>query len=184
MNSTDIKKIAIGGAIQIGKSTLVERLTADINIPISGFCTKLDRGHFDENGMFPLYIYPASVPPSERKNSADNYLGACAGKNRHKAYTERFDRLATSMIENVPMGNVIIMDELGFLESEAERFKQKVKEILAQDRYIIMVIKERFDVPFLNELRGLSDVSYYTVTEQNREFLYRELSGIVGKWKA
>ena len=183
MQDKDIKKIAICGAIQIGKSTLVERLLSEINIPVSGFMTKLDRNTVDGAGMFPLYIYPASMPKEQRKNTPENLLGACAGRDRHKAYTERFDVLATSMITDIPNENVIVMDELGFLESEAEHFKAQVKQLLSEDRYVIMVIKDRFDVPFLDELRSLLDVAYYSVTEENRDSLFEELVPIVRAWK-
>ena len=183
MKNTEIKKIAIGGEIQIGKSTLVERLLTCINIPVSGFMTKLDRNAADEAGMFPLYIYPASMPKDQRENTPDNLLGACAGRNRHKAYTDRFDVLATSLITDIPEENVTVMDELGFLESEAEHFKAQVRQILSEDRYVIMVIKDRFDVQFLDELRSIPDVAYYSVTKENRDRLYEELAPVVRAWK-
>ena len=46
-----------------------------------------------------------------------------------------------------------------------------------------MVIKDRFDVPFLDELRSLPDVSYYRIGENNRDEMYESLSAIVKEWR-
>ena len=177
-----IKKIALEGAVQVGKSTLVERLLKETIIPVSGFMTRLDRETTDADGLSPLYIYPAALPKGERVSSAKNLLGACNGKGGHKAYTEKFDTLATALLKDIPAGNLVVMDELGFLESGAENFKAAVRKILAGDLHVIMVIKNRADVQFLNELRALEGVAYYTVTRENRDSLFEELSQIVRQW--
>ncbi len=179
----EIRKIALGGEIGTEKTSLIKKLLNAAQIPVAGFMTELDRNVKDENGMFPLYIYPAAMPVSERTKTDANLLGACAGREQHKSYTEKFDKLGTEMLAGAPEGSIIVMDELGFLETQAHRFINEVRRVLDSDAYVIMTIKDRFDVPFLNELRELEQISYYRVTEENRDPLAENLCDIVRMWK-
>lgn len=175
--------ILIGGDSGAGKSYLIRRLLELTDLKISGFMTELDRLHRDEGGMFPLYIYPASMRPEDRIKSAENLLGSCAGRDRHKAYTARFDELATKMVKEAEPEDLLVMDELGFLEAEAMNFREAVIKAFDRKGPIIAVVKERYDVPFLNEIRALPGTELYTVTPDNREQLFEALAKVVNSWE-
>lgn len=75
------------------------------------------------------------------------------------------------------------MDELGFMEAEAERFKQAVFRALDGEIPVLAAVKAREDVPFLNDVLHHRKVTVYTVTPENWEAVYTELLPFLRIWK-
>ncbi len=67
-------------------------------------------------GYRSFYIYSANC--LERIESEENHIGDGNGKD-HRFYTEVFDKYGVECMEAKPDG-IIVMDELGFMENEAE----------------------------------------------------------------
>jgi len=65
-------------------------------------------------------------------------------------------------------GSIVVMDELGFLESQSKAFCEKVLEVLGQEVTVLGVIKPK-NLPFLNQVREHPKVLLYTLTEDNRQ---------------
>jgi len=167
------KHILICGEVGIGKSTLIARLLEHSNRPLYGFITKkLDP---DENGFHPIYIHPAGAV--ERKFEQDNLIGTC-DRRIHNINLDAFNTLGVSYLQAKPDG-IILMDELGFMESKADVFTQAVMDALDGDIPVIAAIKARFDVPFLNAVRAHSKTMLYMITTENREALFSELLPII-----
>ena len=85
-------------------------------------------------------------------------------------------------MEAVHPEDILVMDEIGFLESEAMHFRETVLRAFERKGPVLAVIKERYDVPFLNEIRALPGTILFTVTPENREELYLKLREIVRSW--
>nr|WP_279289913.1 nucleoside-triphosphatase [Clostridium botulinum] len=66
--------------------------------------------------------------------------------------------------------DLIILDEIGFLEENAEKFKSSVRNILNSNKVVLGVLKE-FDSPFLNEIRSRKDITLLNVTLKNRDYI-------------
>lgn len=56
------KHILICGERGVGKSTLIRRLLAESTLPIGGFVTRR-LPQADGDGMFPIYLHAAALPP-------------------------------------------------------------------------------------------------------------------------
>ena len=59
------KHILICGERGVGKSTLIRRLLAESALPVGGFVTRR-LPQADGDGMFPIYLHAAALPPEER----------------------------------------------------------------------------------------------------------------------
>ena len=172
-----MKHILICGAKGVGKSTLIRRLCMDANAPIYGYCTKM-LSTADADGLFPIYIHPDRQAEAERTYGSANLIGRCDGR-MHDVHTNVFDNLGANYIAAAKPGGYIIMDELGFMEKNAEAFKRAVFNALDGNIPIIAAVKARYDVDFLNRIRAHEKAQLYTITPENRDALYAELLGII-----
>ena len=174
---TDHKHILICGEVGAGKSMLIQRLLRQNSRPLYGFITKkLDS---DENGFHPIYIHPAGA--KTRVWEQDNMIGTC-DRRTHNINLNVFNTLGVSYLQAKPDG-IIIMDELGFMESKADTFVKSVLTALDGEIPVIAAVKARFDVPFLNEVRAHPKTVLNMITTENRDTLFSELLPIIQGWK-
>ena len=115
------KHILICGERGVGKSTLIRRLLAESTLPVGGFVTRR-LTQADGDGMFPIYLHAAALPPEERPYDPEHLVGTCDSR-RSVRYPEAFDRLGPPLLTS---GGLLVMDELGFLENDAHRFQAAV----------------------------------------------------------
>ena len=176
------KIIALSGDIQIGKSTLISKLLAHTDRPISGFMTKLQRDNPIEGKGWPLYIYPANVPEEERTQSEANLIGFPM-QHDFDSCARTFNSYGAALLTDIPAGHLIVMDEIGVLESKAEIFKEAILNCLRSDNPVILTIKAKPVYPFVEQVKALAgEENYYWVTEENRDRLAEELASVVEKW--
>ena len=174
------KHILLTGARGAGKSTLIRRLCAEAELPVYGFVTK--REEADETGFHPIYIHPAWEEASMHRDTRENLVGTCNQKI-HNVCPVVFDALGVRYLAAARPGGLIVMDELGFMEAEAEAFKQAVLHALGGDIPVLAAVKNRRDIPFLNAVCSAPKAALYTVTPENREALFAELLPIVKAWR-
>ena len=74
------RHLLICGERGVGKSTLIRRLLKHSTREVGGFVTKR-LPIADENGFFPIYLYPASQKEDERHNEAANLVGTCDSRS-------------------------------------------------------------------------------------------------------
>ncbi len=167
------KHILLRGARGAGKSTLLRRLCEASGLPLYGFVTK--RLPSDETGFHPIYLNPAGETP---RYEAFNRIGSCDSKVHHTD-CRVFDTLGTAYIEQARPDGLIVMDELGFMEAQAQVFTAAVLKALDGDIPVLAAIKDRDDVPFLNALRAHPRAAVYELDESRRESLYQQLLPLV-----
>ena len=73
---------------------------------VGGFVTKR-LPVADENGFFPIYLYPTSQSEGERHNEAANLVGTCDSRSSIR-HLEVFDTLGAQLIESAPEGGIIL----------------------------------------------------------------------------
>lgn len=160
----------IVGERGVGKSTLIHRVLAELECPVAGFETKKETSLATEEKGSPVYIYDAG---REHTHTAENLLGWC--KNKHfDSRVEVFDRYAPKLRAPVPAGSIILLDELGFMESQAEEFCAAVMELLDGDVPVIAAVKYK-DTPFLQAVRSHPKAKCFWIDAQNRDELYAEV---------
>lgn len=163
-----MKNILLTGEIQVGKTTLLNKVINSLNTSIGGFQTN----RIIENNKKEFFINPLKDKSKEYKIAT-----IVSEENSHKveAYTNTFNFIGKNIIEkDIETCSVIVLDELGFLESKAEDFKSAVFKALNSDCLVLGVIKPR-DIPFLNEIRNRNDVNIIEVNKENRDYLLEDI---------
>lgn len=172
------KHILICGEKGVGKSTLIRRLLEAADLTVGGFYTKMDES--PKEVMHPIYIYPAKQPITERKRLQKNLIGRCGEFGRRKEiFPAVFDTLGREYLEDTQGCEVIVMDELGFMESEAYAFCSAVLRALDGDVPVIAAVKDKQGVPFLQQVRQHPQAEVFAINAENREELFARLLPLV-----
>ncbi|MEG1810402.1 MAG: nucleoside-triphosphatase [Clostridia bacterium] len=166
------RHILICGDIGVGKSTLISRLLTHSDRQIYGFVTK--REPADDKGVCSVYLHPASA--QERVCTQANRVGNC-NPDDMMLNTAAFDDIGVSLLKAEPSG-ILIMDELGFMESGADLFCAAVLNALDGGIPVIAAVKSRH-TPFLDAVRKHPNVNEYCVTLENRDELYKKLKPLI-----
>lgn len=161
-----MQHILINGHNGVGKSTLIRAFLQSIPAPVYGVVTKKEAA--SEDGFCPVYIHTYGSP---RTYSRENLVGLCrTGKST--AFPEAFDRFAETM--QFPSDGVIVLDELGFMESDAVRFTDSVLHLLDDAPFVLAAVRDKH-TPFLDAVRSHPRAAVYQITEENRDALRETL---------
>ena len=163
------KHIVIAGKRHVGKTTLVNRLLEDCDCPVYGFRTA--SGASMRKGYRSFFIFPAGT--DDRKESEENHIGDGNGKGP-VAYPDAFNDYGVRCLQAEPDG-IIVMDELGFMERDADRFCARVLELFDGDIPILATAKSGHDIDFLNKILNHPNADVYYITTENRDELYDTL---------
>lgn len=165
----DSNLILLTGARGAGKSILVRRLLAENRRPLRGFFTENQPLESGEGHR--TYLYPAHLP---RQFTRDNLVALYTPAGL-TVFPQVFDTLGCACLEGVSSGDLVVMDELGFLEGKSPAFLQAVLTALDGPAPVLAVVKDRRDVPFLDAVRSHPSAQLYTVTPDTRQALFRQL---------
>ncbi|MHB8963227.1 MAG: nucleoside-triphosphatase [Saccharofermentanales bacterium] len=162
-----MKHIFITGDIGIGKSTLIGKLLSLYpDKKPHGFYTK--KKPVQPDGGCCVYIHPAQE--AKRHYNKANCIAACA-VGHVQIYGYVLDTAGAALLSGIPPMSLVVMDELGFFESEAPAFCSKVLNILDSDCSVIGVVRDAA-TPFLDAVRTRPDVAIYRMTMENRDTLF------------
>lgn len=158
--------VLIIGPRQVGKSTLINKILKVLEKPVWGFTTKKEEDLYDEKKGNPIYIYPVNGP---RVQSPSNLLGYCHDQ-KPDVNTEIFEAFADTL-QPPPAGtSLILMDELGFMESSAEHFKSTILKHMDGTIPILAAVKDK-STPFLDQVKNHPNCKCFFITEENRDEL-------------
>ena len=171
------RHILICGKRNSGKTELFNRLLAACRMPVYGFSTGIMNTR--EDGYHEIYMFPAGQ--TNGLCTDENHLGDCNMKER-TVYPEVFNTLGVKLMDAKPDG-IIAMDELGFMETGATAFCDRVLELLDGDIPVLATAKAGApEMGFLGRVHCHPKVARYMVTEENREALYEELLRVIESW--
>ncbi|MCR5174969.1 MAG: nucleoside-triphosphatase [Oscillospiraceae bacterium] len=155
----------IVGGQGVGKSTLIARVRRELALPEAGIETVRETALAEDRGA-PVYIYRVGCP---RTRGQENLAAFVGGKGR-RSFPETFDRYAAFLKEDCARAGLIVLDELGFLESDAATFCGTVLDLLDGDIPVLAAVKPK-DTPFLAAVRHHPKAEIFTVDESNRDVL-------------
>ena len=160
------------GARQVGKSTALRRALAASGLRYGGVMTRFDSRH----GERKLYLLPYSASEALPEDLPESHICARMGAEGRRADPAVFDTLGASLLREAaldPAVDILVIDELGFLEAEAEGFRAAVYEALQGTKPVLGVVREGLGAWSEAPLGELIEV-----TEGNRE----EIPGKILKW--
>ena len=155
----------IVGEQGVGKSTLIAGVRRQLALSEGGIETVRECS-LAEGAMAPVYIYRVGHP---RTRGTEN-LAAYVGPTGKRAFPEVFDRYASFLREDAARAGLIVLDELGFLESDAAAFCRAVLDTLDGDVPVLAAVKPK-DTPFLAAVRGHPRAQVFRIDEENRDVL-------------
>lgn len=157
-------KILLTGAIGVGKSTVVEG------------ALRLWRGSF---GGFRT----ARCPGGYRIVDLSTGRAALIARKGSRGLIHNpsaFESLGVEAITNALLSKeLLVMDELGFLELAAPRFQAAVFAALRSKKPVLGVLKRERN-GFLDGIRALSEVTLIEVRKDNRDGLPLEIAQLLG----
>ncbi len=159
----------IVGERGVGKSTLIGKVLQELGRAVSGYETKKEDALEDAEHGCPVYIYKAG---SCHQQGEENLLAYCKEWDI-SVRTEVFERYARKLGEWRD-GEIIKLDEIGFMESKSEAFCRAVLDILDGSTPVIAAVKNK-DIPFLETVRTHPNARCFRITEDNRDALYEEV---------
>jgi nucleoside-triphosphatase len=83
-------------------------------------------------------------------------------------------------MEKPPKDSLILMDEIGFMESKAEVFCKAILKLLDGDIPVIAAVKEK-NTPFLDQVKSHPNCRVFYIREDNRNELFEEVLAFLQK---
>lgn len=166
-------KLVIEGGSGSGKSTAIRRLLKYIERPIWGLWSeKLPAA---EDAPAPVYLHSFREPVAY---GTGNRIGVC--QNRHaRSFPAVFDDLGVRTLRQIPPGSLVLLDEIGVMESEAKAFQKELFRILDGAYDVILTIRDKH-TPLLDAIRSHPAVLRVSAAEANEESRCRELAAQLG----
>lgn len=156
----------IVGSPGVGKSTLIRRVLEELNRPVFGYESKKETDTLHPLLGHPIYIYEAG---KEKIRSPENLIGYCKDR-KPTVYKEAFDRFAPKLLQPIPEGAVVLLDEIGFMEIVSEPFCKAILSLLDGDHPVLAAVKDK-DTPFLQAIRSHPKATCFHLTQSNRHNL-------------
>ncbi|AIW88870.1 hypothetical protein JO41_02875 [Treponema sp. OMZ 838] len=176
-----------------GKSTFLAALMQKYALQPSGFITKKEEAVKEPA----LYMHPVVAGTAIYRYTTGNKVGICP-QQKPIGFAPIFDIFGVMCLKQAeevilssigdehsdadcdaaslsPALPVILMDELGFMEAEAELFFRAVCDLLSDSRYYIIGAVKPHGTRFLPVLEQMPEAIVYRLTLQNRIKLYERL---------
>ncbi|MCF0137487.1 MAG: hypothetical protein HUJ66_03880 [Oscillospiraceae bacterium] len=167
-------KILICGDVNAGKSTLIRRLEPLFGREPRGYITV--RMPEDEAGVSEVYLYDRANPPGDVRDSA--VIMRFFPDGRAEKHPELLDTLGAGYLEDIPEGSLVILDEIGTLETDAPSFQRAVLRILEGSYDVLASVKAQ-NTDFLRTVRSYPGCELFIITPRNREELFLQLEELV-----
>lgn len=161
-----LKNLFLTGDISVGKTTLLKNALKRIDNSIGGFMTvQIDHAPFKTFISKSLYDKDIKIP-----------LAKVDTRDLSKEiYIESFSKDLISVLDkSYEKCDLIVLDELGFLENDIDIFTNKIYELLDSEKPIFGVLKD-YDCEFLNNIRNRDETIIIRVTEENRDFILNDI---------
>ena len=172
-----VKHILLCGSRRTGRSSMVRKLTEASGLPLCGFMTRTLNKR--EDGYHEIYMFPYGA--QELRASEDCHIGDCNTRER-VIHNEVFNTLGVKLLEPKP-GAVLVMDEVGFMESQADAFCDAVIARLGSDTPVIAAVRTSIDTPFIQKVLASENALVVRMDPARFDDIYAELLPVVSSWK-
>ena len=162
-------KILVCGDVQVGKSTLIGKLVSDTGRKPRGYITK--RIPAPEGETSYVYLYDIANPPEKIEDAAVIKAISCLSVSD---FPEVLDTVGAGYLNDIGEGELVVLDEIGTVESASPRFQAAIMRILSGNFDVFASVKAQ-NTEFLRAVRSHPDCELYMITPENRDDLYRQL---------
>jgi nucleoside-triphosphatase THEP1 len=167
--------IFLTGERGVGKSTAIGKLTdrlVSLGLDVGGFKTLA--GPEDESGCDAVYIMPYGENTKLASAFSRDRMVAIRNRraSKYESYADVFDGLGAELLRRAARCDLIIMDEIGFMEADAIGFQNAVLSVLGGATPVLGVVKPPSaskNLHFLDGVRFHEKVRVFTVRPENRD---------------
>ena len=171
--------IFLTGDVQVGKSTIIKKTLAALKLRDIGGFRSVSVPDLPDGAMS-VYLIPAGDEHPMMGNW--NRVGIRKGCGRGIGkFPEAFERAGVQVLKGAEGMPLILMDEVGRMESAAAQFSERILELLDGSAPILGVVQKIADTKLTNAIRQHPNVRVLTVTKENREKLAEEVLRLVSK---
>lgn len=166
--------IFLTGAVQVGKSTIIEKTVSALSVPVGGFRSGYgpDRSAHDRW----LYLWDASGPPIyDEAHGVVRFTDS-----RPEVQLDRFNTLGVETLRQARRRGVslILMDECGRFEGQAAAFHAEIFATLNGNIPVLGVVRQGFH-GWLDTIRSHPKVTLLAVTPDNRDILPDQIAALL-----
>jgi nucleoside-triphosphatase THEP1 len=166
------KNILITGPPGCGKSTLIERILSRIDRPCTGFFTREIREGGKRVGFAILTLKGEEGILARVGHPSPVRVG------KYGVHLEDLERLAVpAMIPSRP-DEIVVVDEIGKMESRSSVFRRTLEEILDSPHRLLGSIAWKGE-KWIEEIKRRSDVRLIGLSEKNRDACRDEILRIL-----
>lgn len=159
------KNILLTGAPGCGKTTLIQRVLARLDVAAGGFYTEEIRSVGRRQGFKMVTL------DGEEGILAHEDIAGLPRVSRFGVDVASLEAVGVASVQRaLEHCNLVVIDEIGPMEFFSEAFKQVVLAALDSDRVVLGTIVQR-SKPFSDRIKARSDVDVMTVTRDNRSSL-------------
>ena len=161
-----MRHIFLTGAVQSGKSTVMEKVLSGLDVTVGGFRSGSGPDRHEADRW--LYLWDVAGEPVYD----EAHRVAHITPEDRQSFPDRFDALGCESLRRAKNSGVdlILMDECGFLERDATEFQADVLCTLDGDIPVFGVVRLRSS-GWTDAIRNHPKVTLITVTEENRDEL-------------
>ena len=157
------QNVFLTGPRQIGKSTALRCFLAGYPGRIGGFLTR-----WNPDGQT-LHMMSAAAP----EGFTEENIIARRVNSGLQPDPAAFDRIGCQLL-NVP-ADLLVMDELGFMEREAEAFCTRVWQCLSADIPVVGVVRQTGSI-FMDQLQQDPNTAIWHLDGSNRDDIPEQLT--------
>ena len=158
------RNILVTGPPRCGKSTLIERVVARVQKPMTGFFTREVRQGGKRVG-FSITTLDGKEGVLAHQDTKSRFRVGKYGVN-----LEHIDQIAVPSMLPTKADEIVVIDEIGKMECFSFLFRQTLLNVLDSDNSVIGSIALKGD-EFLQKIRERADVLLIHMTENNRNEL-------------
>lgn len=155
-----MKKIFFTGERGVGKSTLLKKIIKNVDCSIGGFIQ--EKEFMGESKRFKV---------NSLYNLEESYTIGVYDAEKRELHSDMnmFNIISQDvLLKSLDNRELIVLDELGFMEEKVPLFKDIVFKILDSDKLVIGVLKE-CDGSFVQKIAKREDVEVFKIDENNRD---------------
>ena len=171
--------IFLTGDVQVGKSTIINKTLAALKIERPGGFRSVSVPDLPDGAMSVYLLAAAEKAPAMGDFNCVGIRKGC-GRGIEK-FPQAFETAGVQALKNAEQSRLILMDEVGRMESAAAQFSARMEALLDGSVPILGVVQKIADTPLTNAIRTHPNVRVLTVTKENREQMAQEVLRLISK---
>ena len=172
----DKRHILLCGNRRSGRSSLIRALTKNLEIPLYGLMTRTLNTRAD--GYHEIYMFPYGAEDLQPDEPC--HIGDCNTRQR-VIHTDVFNTLGLQLLEAKSDG-ILVLDEIGFMESNATAFCDAVLERLNGDIPVLAAVRTSIDTPFIRQVLSCEKACIVDMDPSQFSEILNDLTPIVLSW--